>query len=264
MYQSARRARRARNILLPLVILAAFAGMTSLSPSAWPAATLVSSGQQPAPGEIGKEPHHRLLLENSYARIFAVTIPHGQQSVVWHQHNFLTIALADSDVIRWNNDESPIQHVPAQRGEVRFFLGKSAHGIRNDSNADYSDITVEFLDPQVTNYGYRYESGKWDFGPSVLNPPVDPEGHFVNSLDLEKAVAKEIQLLPKETLLSAKNPQLLIAVTALNLSAGTDRKISLRPGGVLWREAGDPELANNGSVRERLVVVEFKPANGKY
>ena len=71
MYQSAR---RARNILLPLVILAAFAGMTSLSPSAWPAATHTSSGQQPAPGEIGKEPHHRLLLENSYVRIFAVTI----------------------------------------------------------------------------------------------------------------------------------------------------------------------------------------------
>jgi hypothetical protein len=45
-------------------------------------------------------------------------------------------------------------------GELHFFFGGLAHGIRNDSNAEYRNVTVEFLDPQVTNYGYRYESGK--------------------------------------------------------------------------------------------------------
>jgi len=253
-----------REILLPLFILAAFASTARFVHLASTATMHGFSWQKTASTDISKEPHHRLLLDNSQVRVFAVTIPRGQQSVVWHQHNFLAVTLADSDVIRWSGDESPIQHVPAPRDEIHFFLGRSAHGIRNDSNADYSDITIEFLDPLVTNYGYRYESGKWDFGPSVLNAPVDPEGQLVNSLDLEKAVAKHVQLLPKQTLPAAHNPQLLIALTALNLSAGADRKISLSPGEVKWRESGDPELANNSSVRARFVVVEVKPANGKY
>ena len=29
-------------------------------------------------------------------------------------------------------------------------------------------MTVEFLDPKVTNYGYQSNTGTWDYGPSGL------------------------------------------------------------------------------------------------
>ncbi len=256
--------RATRNVLPPLFVMGLFATTPRLAQPALAAAAYGPAWQKIAPAEITTDTHYHLVVENAHARVFALTIPSGQQNFVMHKYNFLTVTLIDSEVIRWKNDESPVQHFPAPKGEIHFFLGKSGHGIRNDSNADYSNITIEFLDPQVTNYGYRYESGKWDFGPSILNAPVDPEGHFVNSLDLEKAVAKDVQLLPKEILPAAKGPQILIALSPLNLSAGADRKISLSPGEVLWRESGDPGLANNGSARERFVVVEFKSVNGKY
>jgi hypothetical protein len=209
---------------------------------------------------INADLHYRLLMENAQVRIFSLTLPTGTQSYVRHEHNYLTVQIEEHEVIMWEDDEAPIQHFRAPTGELHFFFGGSAHGIRNDSNAQYRNVTVEFLDPEVTTYGYRYESGKYDFGPSVINPPVDPEGHFVNSLNLEKAQALDVQLLPRQPLPAARSPQLLIAITALNLSAGADRKISLKPGEILWRKIGEPALPNTSPNRARLAVIEFKTA----
>ncbi|HEY1526386.1 MAG TPA: hypothetical protein VGH51_09135 [Candidatus Angelobacter sp.] len=207
---------------------------------------------------ITADPHYRLLLENAQVRVFSLTLPPGTESFVRHEHNYLTVTLADCAPIMWRNEESAIQHFQVPKGEIHFFFGGSAHGIRNDSTAEYRNVTVEFLDPDVTNYGWRYESGKYDFGPSALNPPVDPEGHFVNSLNLEKAVAIDIQLLPKESLPAAAGPQLLIAITPLSFSIASDFSISLAPGEVLWRKAGEPVLPSAGASRQRLAVIEFK------
>ena len=223
-----------------------------------------ASGLQAKPAVlITADPHYRLLMENQQVRVYSLVLPPGAESFVRHEHNYLTVTLADCTPILWKNDESPVQHFQVPKGELHFFLGGLAHGIRNDSNAEYRNVTVEFLDPQVTNYGYRYESGKYDYGPVALNPPVDPEGHFVDSLNLEKAEAKDVQLLPQQTLPAARGPQLLVAITALNLSAGADRKISLNPGDVLWLESSEHALANTGSVRARFAVVEFKTTSDK-
>lgn len=262
-----------REILLPLFILAAFVGLARFGPVRRTPArymgvihrdALSASQQKAVPADIGKDPHFRRLLENALVRVFVLTLPPGGESFIRHEYNFLTIAPEESGVIMWKEDESPIQHFQAHRGEIHFFLGKSARGIRNDSNADYRNVTVEFLDPQVTNYGYRYESGKYDFGPSVVSPPVDPEGHFVNSLNLEKAEALDVQLLPQQMLPATQSPQLLIAISALSVSTGGDQKISLRPGDVLWRDTGEPGVANGGPGRARFAIVKFKSTGGKY
>lgn len=187
-----------------------------------------------------------------------LTLPPGTESFVRHEHNYLTVQIGDHEAIMWKDDESPIQHFRAPSGEIHFFLGGSAHGIRNDSNTELRNVTVEFLDPQITVYGYRFESGKYDFGPNVLNPPVDHEGHFVNSLDLEKAVARDIQLLPKESLSAAEGPQLLIAVTQLSFFTASDASMSMAPGAVLWRQGGAAALPSASPGRQRLAVIEFK------
>ena len=258
--------RGARAILLPLFILATFATLARLvpvhrTPVPYKAAIQRdgdASSQKGPPAEISKDRHFRILLENAQVRIFSLSLLPGTQSYVRHEHNYLTVQIEENEVIMWKDEEAPIQHFRAHTGELHFFFGGSAHGIRNDSNAEYRNVTVEFLDPEVTTYGYRYESGKYDFGPSVINPPVDPEGHFVNSLNLEKAEAKDVQLLPQQPLPAARGPQLLIAITALNLSAGADRKISLKPGEILWRKTGEPALPNTSPTRARLAVIEFK------
>jgi hypothetical protein len=247
-----------RKILLPLAVLLAFATCVRLVRAAFFPVAQAYSWQSAKPADIAQDPHYRILMENAQVRVFALTLPRGAQSFVRHEHNYLTVQIEDHEAIMWKNDESPIQHFRARSGEIHFFLGGSAHGIRNDSNTEFRNVTVEFLDPQVTVYGYRFESGNYDFGPNVLNPPVDPEAHFVNSFDLEKAVARDVQLLPKESLPAAKGPQLLIAVTPLSFFTAADTSMSMAPGAVLWRQSGAAALPSASPARQRLTVIEFK------
>lgn len=253
-----------REILLPLAVLLALASCVRLVRAAFFPVVQAHSWQSAKPADITEDPHYRILMENAEVRVFALTLAPGTQSFVRHEHNYLTVQIEDHEAIMWKNDESPVQHFRAPSGEIHFFLGGAAHGIRNNSNTEFRNVTVEFMDPQVTVYGYRFESGKYDFGPNVLNPPVDPEGHFVNSLDLEKAVARDAQLLPGESLPTTKRASLVIAVTPLQLSLGAGKKISLKPGEVQWREAGETVLTNTGPGRERFAMVEFRLPTEKY
>lgn len=247
-----------REILLPLVVLVAFAACIRLVRAAFFPVVQAYSWQSAKPADITQDPHYRLLMENAQVRVFALSLPPGTESFVRHEHNYLTVQIEDQEAIMWKDDESPIRHFRAPSGEIHFFLGGSAHGIRNDSNTEFRNVTVEFMDPKVTVYGYRFESGNYDFGPNVLNPPVDPEGHFVNSLDLEKAVARDVQLLPKESLPAAKGSQLLIAVTPLSFFTAADASMSMAPSAVLWRQSGAAALPSASSGRQRLAVIEFK------
>lgn len=255
-----------REILLPLVVLVAFAACIRMVHSAFlPVVQAYSWQSAKKPGNIAQDPHYRILLENAEMRVFAVTLPPGSESFVWHENNFLIITPVASDIILWKGNESPVLHSVPPSGEIRFFLGKSAQGLRNDTRKEYRTITVEFLDPRVTNYGYRNESGNWDYGPSIAPSPVDPEGHFVNSLDLEKAVASDVQLLlPGESLPTTKRASLVIAVTLLQLTLGAGRKISLKPGEVLWRETGEAVLTNSAPGPQRFALVEFRLPTENY
>lgn len=262
MNPTTRIVRGIREVLLPLAILLGFSSTIHFIRLAWTVTTHAAPGQNTAAVAIEKERHHVLLLQNDHIRVFALTLPPGAQSFVQHEHNYLTIQIEEHEVIMWKDGESAIQHFRLPVGEIRFLLGGSALGVRNDSNAEYRNVTVEFLDPQVTTYGYRH-SGQYDYGPNVTGPPVDPEGHFVNSLDLEKAVARDVQLLPGESLPAAAGPQLLVAVTQLEFSASTDHTIAIKPGDFMWRKARAAALPSASKRRMRLAVIEFTPIEGK-
>ena len=254
-----------REILLPLTVLLAFAACLRMVHSAFlPIVQAYSWQSAKKPGNIAQAPHYRVLLQNAEMRVFEVTLQPGSESFVWHENNFLIITLVASDIIMWKGNESPVLHSMPPSGEIRFFLGKSAQGLRNDTRTEYRNITVEFLDPRITNYGYRNESENWDYGASIAPSPVDPEGHFVNSLDLEKAVASDVQLLPGESLPATKRASLVIAVTPLQLSLGAGKKVSLKPGEVLWRETGETALTNSTPGRQRFALVEFRLPTEKY
>lgn len=264
MDKHARLIRPIREILLPLAVLLAFAVCVGLVRSAFFSVVHARSWQSVKPADITQDRHYRVLMENTEIRVFELALPPGSASFVWHENNFLIVTPTASDIIMWKRNEAPVLHSLVPSGEIRFFLGNSAQGLRNDTRTEYHNITVEFLDPRVTNYTYRYESGNWDYGPSIAPSPVDPQGHFVNSLDLAKAVASDVQLLPGESLPATKRPTLLIAITPLNLSTGTDRLLSLKPGEVTWRESNEPAFVNKGRERARFALVEFRDANENY
>ncbi len=220
---------------------------------------------QSAP-DMASAPHHQLLLANDQVRVFAVTLRPTERTMARHGHNFLLITLQDCEVIMWPEGASDILGFRFNQGEVRFFFGGRAIGIRNDRTSEYRSLIVEFLDPKVTSYGYQANKGTWDYGAAAINAPVDPHARFTNTLHLGDATVSDVQLLSRDPLPAPDkdSPELLIPVTDIDLKAGESERIRKPPGQVVWIPAGrKSKFINAAGDPARLAVVEFTAAAGQ-
>ncbi len=213
--------------------------------------------------DMASAPHYRLLLANDQVRVFAVTLRPTERTMARHDHNFLMITLADCEVVMWPEGESDILGFRFNQGDARFFFGGRAIGIRNDRTSEYRSLTVEFLNPKVTSYGYQANKGTWDYGAAAINPPVDPHARFKNTLRLGAASVSDIQLLPRDPLPAPElsGPELLTAVTDIDLKAGETERTRKSSGDVVWIPGGRKSTPMNVSTDPvRLVLTQFKTA----
>ncbi|MGA9812981.1 MAG: hypothetical protein WBQ64_09410 [Terriglobales bacterium] len=211
--------------------------------------------------DMASAPHYLQLLANDQVRVFALTLKPLERTMARHDRNFLVVALLDSDVVIWPEGESDIVDYHFNQGDVRFYSGGRALGIRNDRTTEYRNLTVEFLDPKVTNYGYQAYSGGWDYGPASINPPVDPHARFMNSISLGPVTVSDVQLLSRDPLPPPEKPgaELLLPVTDIDLKAGEYERIRKSSGEVVWIAAGrKPTFLNATADAERFIVVLFK------
>src|ERR1051326_9306618 len=102
----------------------------------------------------------------------------------------------------------------------RFCLG-------NDDVGMYRNITVEFLNPKVTTFGYQANTGKWEYGGSAIGPPVDPNKKFHSTLKLGVVDASDVQLLQRDILEPPDEGtlELLIPVTDLDVTRSEERRV---------------------------------------
>jgi len=222
-----------------------------LTPMAW---------TQTAP-DMTTAPHYRQLLVNNQVRVFALTLRPLERTMARHDNNFLVIALLDSDVVIWPEGESDIVNFHFSQGDVRFNIGGRAIGMRNDRTTDYRCVTIEFLDPKVTNYGYQSYSGTWEFGAASVAPPVDPHAKFISSLLLGTAMVSDVQLLSRDPFPPPDKPgaELLIPVTDIDMKAGEYERIRKSSGEPVWIPAGrKATFLNATSEPIRLVEILFK------
>jgi hypothetical protein len=225
--------------------------------------TLLASAQTAI--DMASDPHHQLLIENSQVRVFAVSLHANEQSFTSHEHNFLMVTLQDCEVVMWPEGRSDIQSFHLGEADVRFLFGGRARGLRNERNTTYRSITVEFLDPKVTTYTYQRDSGAWDYGDSVLRPPVDPHAKFANSLNMGVATATDVQLFPGDSLPLPEKlaAELLIPVSDVDFRTEGDTHMRKSPGEAVWIPAGRKfKLVNAAAEAIRFVVVEFPEAPG--
>jgi len=219
--------------------------------------TLLAAAQTPV--DMASDPHYTLLLQNEQVRVFQVNLRPTEQSFVQHDHNFLMVMLQDCEVVIWRDGESAIQNFLFQKGDVRFFLGGRAYGIRDDRTTSYRNITVEFLDPKITNWSYQWQTGTWDYGPNGGRAPTDPHAKYVNSMQLGEITVSEVQLLQGDSFPGPDKPaaELLVAVTDLDLKTEKDR-LRKSSGEAAWIPAGArTRLVNKDSDPARFVVVQF-------
>src|SRR5271166_1556087 len=102
----------------------------------------------PKPVPMTEEPHHRLIFENSYVRVFRFSLP-GHEATLLHPHDlpYVSVTLGAVDAINAVAGK-PESHVVLTDGQVGYSHGGFAHIVRTDPGSPYNNLTIELLHPQ--------------------------------------------------------------------------------------------------------------------
>jgi hypothetical protein len=99
---------------------------------------------------ITEEPHHKLVLENPYVRIFHASVPIHEATLL-HRHDlpYVTVSLGNNDFMNAVVGKPETQVVQKNR-QIGYSEGGFAHTIRPADGSSFNNITVELLRPQGT------------------------------------------------------------------------------------------------------------------
>jgi len=212
-------------------------------------------GQAPTAVPIPKEPHHHLVLENDYVRVFRVSVP-PHESTLLHQHDvpYLYVALGPADVINAVQGK-PEAHLVMADGQLGYSPGHFAHIARNESDALFNNVTVELLHPQgdAHNFCEKVVEGPLkdckSSGSSKV-PADSPLRAFVQATGPKQLfeteeifVSSHSAPAPIEQHYSESSPQaarLLVVEdnSELRVDLAGESSKSLHSGEVFWLEAG--------------------------
>jgi AraC-like ligand binding domain len=212
--------------------------------------------QTPEPRTVSviNEPHHRLLFENSYVRVFRENLD-GREATLLHRHDrpYVYVTLGPADFINAEPDK-PDVHVMMSTGQVAYSRGGFSHIVRTNGGSRLEDITIELLktqsEPQNT-------CGQIVPGPSIYFscPKMSAEEKTGSStLALFKTDETDVSLqwLGRNTSQSGITYQLgtlmvILSGSGLHTTVKGEPDQALSPGGVLWLLAEAPVFITNES-----------------
>ena len=106
------------------------------------------TAQVPENVAMTEEPHHKLILENPYARIFRVAVPINKATVPHrHDHPYVAVSLGNNDFTNAVIGK-PEAHVAQKDQQISYSDGGIVHTVRPEHGIPFKNITVELLRPQ--------------------------------------------------------------------------------------------------------------------
>jgi hypothetical protein len=241
------------------------------SRSAWLAALSILPlpllAQAPNVIPLTSEPHHHLVLQNSFVNVFDAKAAPGD-SLLLHRHDRDAVAIAIGDqVVTIGVPDKPDVHQKNPDGQVRMQRSGYVHSTHVDSDAAYYTVAIELLHPQ---------SGGRNLCAVVLageplncpdTPPMKDVAHIDQiQYESEQTRVDRVRVLShqKMEITTLTQPQLIIALDPASISpaSGSGPDQLLRPGDFVWFDKGGPARAlKNGSDKEvRLIELTFKPS----
>jgi hypothetical protein len=234
------------------------------------------NAQAPTAVPIPKEPHHHLVLENDYVRVFRVSVP-AHESTLLHQHDvpYLYISLGPADVINAVQGK-PEAHLVMADGQLGYSPGHFAHIAHNESNTPFNNVTIELLKPQGEphNLCVSVIAGPLGACPNAESAPATWYGNALPSgsplLETDEIVVESGLVGPKSSF-EDKRPAvsaLLIAMNGSQISVKPSRTLhpvqgglaeNLRGGEVYWLPAGvKRSIKARTPSAGRFLLVSFK------
>src|SRR5262245_4819562 len=109
--------------------------------------------------EITSEPHHHLVLNNDYVRVFKLEAAPREPTLLHrHRHDYWFVTLGASDVENDVQGKQPVRLKLAD-GETRFLAGGFAHVAKNLSENAFRNITIEYMQDQKAK---NSSPSKWE------------------------------------------------------------------------------------------------------
>jgi hypothetical protein len=234
--------------------------------------TFSSTAQSPTAVPIPSEPHHHLVLENDYVRVFRVSVP-AHESTLLHQHDvpYLYVSLGPADVINAVQNKPEVRLTMAD-GQLGFSPGQFAHIARNQSDSPFNNVTIELLHPQGSVHN-RCAKVILNEPPTMLchyPEAAAPVAHSSTLFDTDEVVAELHSLGPKVLAPNSKSRKGRLLIfengSPLRVELSDRTVVTPKAGEVLWVDAGskvkitNPELSSGSS----YMVLSFKhPDNPK-
>jgi hypothetical protein len=234
------------------------------------------SAQAPVAVPIVSEPHHHLVFENSYVRVFRVSVPaHG--ATLLHQHDlpYVYVSLGPADVINAVAGK-PEARLVMTDGQVAYSRGGFAHVARTDAGSPFDNVTVELLNPQGGAHNLCAKIVDGPAGacpnPESLATPTHPAPLSSSSelFETDEFVAESGVLAPKSKyadkqpvnsalLITLKETQLNVKLSG-NVTPDYERaSMNLKGGEVYWLAAGvKRSITASGKGPARILLLSFK------
>ncbi len=223
--------------------------------------------QAPVPlahGDVPGEPHHHLKIENTYVRAYYVEVPpHGETQLHQHDHDYVFVTLGASDVTNAVLGRPEVR-LKLKDAETRFTRGGFAHVARNNSDAPFRNVTIEFLRPQGETHNSCPGSDSGVPGPCEKVPfPRGARYAVVPWLETAEMRLDFVELLPraKFTEPAATLDRFLVVLDQSNVEVQLPGYTATQLGtaGLLWLPAGPKQSFKNlRHTPSRFLLLSFK------
>jgi beta-alanine degradation protein BauB len=227
-----------------------------------PALVLISIAlvaQDTSEVEIAAEPHHHLLLENAYVRVFHVEVaPHEATLMHAHHHDYIYVTLGPAQIENDVQGKPPVT-LKMQDGQTEFIPGDFAHLVRNLADTPFRNVTIELLQDEAAR---KNPPPPWDEerGLDILMGGGTKDIMFVK----DGVRVTEIDLNPGADLPSHHHigPHLVVAITDLDLrndiKGQSPTTLHLKSGEVKWIPGNlTHSVTNVGKQQAKLITLEF-------
>ena len=217
--------------------------------------------QAPVAVPIAKEPHHHLVLENDYVRVFRVSVP-AHDATLLHQHDvpYLYVSLGPADVINAVQGR-PEAHLVMADGQLGYSPGHFAHIARTDAGTPFDNVTIELLHPQGDVRNLCQKIVKGDLGP-CFQTDTGSRGYMNEPLFETREFRVDVVTLQSKARFvhRVSSGCLYVSLDATELEDAPGKPaIKLRPGDRFWVPAATIlKLRNTTPNKARYLLLTVK------
>ncbi|MGH9743442.1 MAG: hypothetical protein ACRD51_13940 [Candidatus Acidiferrum sp.] len=219
---------------------------------------------------VSDEPHHAHAFQNNYVRVYNVTIPPLDSTLLTqHALPYIDLALGSTDIVDAVEGNKALAHVALADGVTRYSPGGFSDSLRTDAGISFHSISMVLVHPQSSphNLGDKADDRPLGSCPrSNAGPTQDnqiPFEQIVPCFETSEVRMDQVKVEGGKDFVhdAPETPALLIAMSNANLdvSLGGEHVAFLHAGDVLWLPAKTARKVGDFlGTKSRFLLLSFK------